>query len=65
MSEYFRQINIIQIKNKYSNNYNDIGKDDTIQVLQPYFHSGPYIYSHKALKGQKQHRQHNQTHMTQ
>ena len=20
-----------------------IGKDDTIQVLQPYFHSGPYI----------------------
>ena len=38
-------------KNKYSN-YNDIGKDDTIQVLQPYFHSGPYIYiyKHKSMK---------------
>ena len=29
-------------KDKYSN-YNDIGKDDTRQVLQPYFHSGPHI----------------------
>ena len=46
MSIICHKITKIIIQNKIYNN-NDIGKDDTIQVLQPYFHSGPYTQKHK------------------